>query len=330
MEAFARYRYSGRVPFFLGNMPAVSLVDAPERLLALLLYYGRDMATDAPDEPALRALLVDTDPSRYWPSLLHQLWELVSQRPLPADLAVPRALSDDEEKQVTQALRRRDRNANLLDLNGPPLLGGCVVTVASFKLLLPTEWLNDEIVNAYMLLLHQRHARHEGVLPRVCFFNSFFYTRLMQGTDYRYDAVRTWTRRLNLFGFDMFIVPVNAGASHWFCAVVNLRDRRIECFDSFNADHTDVMGALRRYVMDEIADKPEHRPPPVAVDTWPLVTMPVPAQENGNDCGVFCCQIVSCIARDHALTFTQADMRLFRRSMALELLNARLRTGYFH
>ena len=56
------------------------------------------------------------------------------------------------------------------------------------------NWLNDEVINAYMELLKQRNVRflEKGEQERMHFFNTFFYARLTSG-GYNYNSVRRWT-----------------------------------------------------------------------------------------------------------------------------------------
>ena len=57
-------------------------------------------------------------------------------------------------------------------------------------------------------------------LPKVKqLVNSFFYTKLMQGTQaqggYCYGNVKTWTRKFKLFEFDKLLVPISKNNNHW-------------------------------------------------------------------------------------------------------------------
>lgn len=53
-----------------------------------------------------------------------------------------------------------------------------------------------------------------------------------------------------------------------------------------------------------------------------------PQQRNGNDCGVFVCQVAWCVAQGIAVSFTQADVTLLRHVVTLELLSKRLLRRY--
>lgn len=48
-------------------------------------------------------------------------------------------------------------------------------------------------------------------------------------TDERYDR-----SQLDIFKKDLILVPINQGNSHWSCAVINFRCKRIEAYDSMD------------------------------------------------------------------------------------------------
>ncbi|KPI84521.1 putative SUMO1/Ulp2 [Leptomonas seymouri] len=53
-----------------------------------------------------------------------------------------------------------------------------------------------------------------------------------------------------------------------------------------------------------------------------------PQQRNGNDCGVFVCQVAWCVAHGVAVSFTQTDVTLLRQVIMLELLSKKLLRRY--
>jgi hypothetical protein len=46
---------------------------------------------------------------------------------------------------------------------------------------------------------------------------------------------------------DKIIVPLNFGNAHWACGCINIRDRRVEYWDSLGGGRTGVVDALLRY-----------------------------------------------------------------------------------
>ena len=209
----------------------------------------------------------------------------------------------------------------------------------------PAAWLNDEVINLYLKLVLAR-AQRDGTsvrLPtaplRAHVFQTFFLNKLL-GRGYDYSAVRRWTKNVDLFALDAVIVPVNERQTHWVLAVINMRSKRFEFFDSLGGTGDDVLEHLRcararaagrrthRASARRVARRAARRAPAVcrryvrdehmakkgsAIDLsgWEAVSWSsaqIPMQNNGSDCGVFMCQFASTVVRNVAINFTCADM----------------------
>merc|ERR1719352_1914517 len=48
--------------------------------------------------------------------------------------------------------------------------------------------------------------------------------------------------------------------------------------------------------------------------------MDTPLQQNGSDCGVFCCKVGDYLSRDIQIDFSQEDVKYFRKRMIFEIL----------
>lgn len=102
------------------------------------------------------------------------------------------------------------------------------------------EFLNDSLIDFYMIYLFDRHQ-----VPRdkVFFFNTYFYTQLTKNTGrayVNYKAVERWTSKVDIFSYDYVVVPINE-ATHWFLAIIcnvgNIDRKPVEeDFDSTTAD----------------------------------------------------------------------------------------------
>ncbi|KAL1443897.1 hypothetical protein MTO96_030143 [Rhipicephalus appendiculatus] len=155
------------------------------------------------------------------------------------------------------------------------------------------QWLNDEVINFYMNLIAARSAERKG-LPRLYAFSTFFVPKLIRSG---YEGVSRWTRNVDIFAFDVLLVPLHFTA-HWCLVVVDFRERRIAYYDSLGPPFK-TPGCLT--LMQRVAD--------------------VPLQENNNDCGVFVCQYAECLSRDAPISFGQEDIPFFRRRVAYEILH---------
>jgi sentrin-specific protease 1 len=101
---------------------------------------------------------------------------------------------------------------------------GADITVNDIRKLKPMVWLNDEVVNNYVMLLKQRAAEFvnaevedgddDFTHPKCYFQSSFFYNKLSEeNTGYNYANVARWTRRgagkVDVFAMDMVFFPIN-------------------------------------------------------------------------------------------------------------------------
>jgi sentrin-specific protease 1 len=190
----------------------------------------------------------------------------------------------------------------------------------------PGQWLNDEVINFYLGMCGTRGENATpGTVPRVYYHTTLFYTKLMQRNQYSYAGVKRWTRKVDLFAMDKVIIPIHLGV-HWTCAVINLRDKQFEYYDSMNgsARGKQILKDLQRYIQDESMDKKG-----VTLDTssWSFVipdSYDLPQQENSHDCGVFTCKFANFVGQDLDITFSQEHMPYFRNRMALEIANKRV------
>ncbi|MCJ1310533.1 hypothetical protein MMC25_004197 [Agyrium rufum] len=86
------------------------------------------------------------------------------------------------------------------------------------------EFLNDNLIGFYMRYLEEQLEKHDpSVAKTIYWFNTYFYASLTQNTKGKsrinYDAVRKWTRNINIFDFDYLVIPINE-AAHWYVAII--------------------------------------------------------------------------------------------------------------
>ena len=217
-------------------------------------------------------------------------------------------------------------------------ISGCTVHGSDLQTLKPNTWLNDEIVNSYLELLFRRNelalkdAETNGTKPppRVRFMSSFFYARLFANNPaqgcyvYDYTRVRRWTKKFDVFGLDMLVIPINQHNMHWTLGVVNLRDKRVEHYDSFGGSQSgQILDNLLKWVADERENK---KGDSLDIESWEKVPMTgkMPQQNNCDDCGVFVCKFADFITRGAEVTFEARHMRYFRARIAHEIMMQRV------
>ncbi|KAM6226150.1 LOW QUALITY PROTEIN: sentrin-specific protease 1 [Porphyrio hochstetteri] len=180
------------------------------------------------------------------------------------------------------------------------------------------NWLNDEIINFYMNLLMER-SKEKG-LPAVHAFNTFFFTKLKTAG---YQAVKRWTKKVDIFSVDLLLVPIHLGV-HWCLAVVDFRKKTITYYDSMGGLNSEACRILLQYLKQESLDKKRKE---FDTNGWALLSkksQEIPQQMNGSDCGMFACKYADCITKDKPINFTQQHMPYFRKRMAWEILHRKL------
>lgn len=86
------------------------------------------------------------------------------------------------------------------------------------------EFLNDNLINFHLRFLEDDLQRRQpDIARRVYWFNTYFYTTLVSGSrsgkGINYDAVKKWTRNIDVFNFDYIIVPIVENL-HWYVAII--------------------------------------------------------------------------------------------------------------
>ena len=183
------------------------------------------------------------------------------------------------------------------------------------------NWLNDEVINFYMEMLRSRSEQNEH-LPKVYAMNTFFLVKLLRES---HQGVKRWTRKVDIFSYDIIPIPVHVGGVHWCMSVIHLREKTIKYYDSMGHPNDIVLKALERYLHDESMDK---RKKPFDTSDFSIECVrDCPKQQNGSDCGVFSCQFAEFITRDSNVSFTQQHMQYFRRKMVYEIATGQLILG---
>ena len=90
------------------------------------------------------------------------------------------------------------------------------------------QFLNDNLIGFYLRYLEcHLEQRRPDIAKKVYWFNTYFFASLTQTArgkrGVNYEAVRKWTRTIDIFTYDYAVVPINESA-HWYVAIIcNLR-----------------------------------------------------------------------------------------------------------
>jgi Ulp1 family protease len=129
-----------------------------------------------------------------------------------------RDLTQEEEAFVSKAMYGRGRDDEIMHT-----LGVDSVQRGSMHRLQPGEWLNDEVIHYFLIMLAQRDeelCRRDPGRKRSHFFKSFFMTKLLNEghTDpdkdgvYEYRNVKRWSKKVpgkDIFALDKIVFPIN-------------------------------------------------------------------------------------------------------------------------
>lgn len=182
------------------------------------------------------------------------------------------------------------------------------------------NWLNDEIINFYMSLICERSKQETAKsYLKTHAFTTFFYPKLIKDG---YASLKRWTRKIDIFSYDLLIVPVHLGL-HWTLAVIDFTNKEIRYYDSMNGNNGECLKSLKNYLLEEHKDK---KGSPIDLSDWNCLHIKnLPQQMNGSDCGMFACKYAEYTSRGKTVfNFNQSHMPYFRRRMIWEILNTKL------
>eukprot|EP01133_Synstelium_polycarpum_P006709 gene6709-7802_t len=214
-----------------------------------------------------------------------------------------RALTTEENECADLLLRRGNDTEVISEIDLLKL------TRYDIRTLIHGKWLNDEVINFYMEVLKKRQADNPQTFPKCHFFNTFFYQLLCNNNGtYSYQRVKRWTAKVDIFTYDKVLIPVHMG-NHWCLSVINIKEKKLEYFDSLSGDNYVCLQKLRKYLEDEMTDK--SKPGALNLTEFKdVMHKDIPHQSNGYDCGVFLCKYADFTSRGSPLNFTQKDITL--------------------
>ncbi|XP_028923987.1 sentrin-specific protease 2 [Ornithorhynchus anatinus] len=274
---------------------------------------GQPAESDLSEEVSVR-LCLDSGSSSLWrrPSVVEMKDQICPGPEKGKSTEELPKLTVDMEKDISRALGHGPKDE---------------VLSSAFKLRITREdiqtlknhhWLNDEVINFYMNLLMERNKK-QG-FPVLFAFSTFFYPKFTSGG---YQAVKRWTKAVDLFEQELILVPIHLRV-HWSLVVIDLRKKTIRYLDSMGQKGHRVCETLFQYLQEESKTKRN-----IALDPseWTLYSMKsheIPQQLNGSDCGMFVCKYADYLSRDKPITFSQLQMPHFRKRMVWEILYQQL------
>jgi Ulp1 family protease len=204
------------------------------------------------------------------------------------------------------------------------------IQLQSLQTLHLQTWINDEVINFYLLLLNQRdefiawkHGR-----PRSHCFSSFFMTSFLSDTDtYQFHLVQRWANHVpgkNIFTLELLVFPINISNNHWTCVIAYMQTKQLHYHDSSAGSGDLYLNAVMQYIKYQYPINHNGHPFPED-ELWhlqPADSSTTPQQIGNTDCGAFLCAIVECFLRYETPHFTHAQLQGIRQHLALSILEA--------
>ncbi|ROT43093.1 cysteine proteinase [Sodiomyces alkalinus F11] len=116
------------------------------------------------------------------------------------------------------------------------------------------ELLNDNLIVFYLRYLQTKlEKENKGLADRIYFMNPWFYQKLThgKGRNINYDAVKSWTAKVDLLSHDYIVVPINEHM-HWYLAII--------CHPSKLVPSEEAQEAPTKDAMQESKKQPEGDP----------------------------------------------------------------------
>jgi len=250
--------------------------------------------------------------------------ELLKKTDLNVDTSSEESSEDESEDEEIRELSDYEMNiyqTSIKGYSGRSLVEkfNYTITVKDITTLKGLNWLNDEVINFYFELIRERSNNNPG-LPNIHIMNTYFFTKYLKNG---YKAVRRWTKKVDIFDKQFMFIPCHMNQVHWTLCVVNFYQKEVVYYDSMGAKKQNVVDNIKKYLQEEHMDKKKSK---IDLSDWKTTCMGCksPQQHNGSDCGVFTCTTAEFISRNCSLNFCQAEMPLLRKTMVVEIVQAKL------
>lgn len=317
----------------------------PSRNWLVSLNYYDDVDSQVPQDPNLTVNLdflnQTSKPKSEYDATISN-WYLPS-KPIPKDLSlidtiigtlsVTNFFKNERDKIINKISKERQLSASKIsDLNSEQLnvvkkywssnaVNNTIVSqysidisVRDLQTLYYGRWLNDNVMDFYFNLITDKTDSCFG-------WTTHFFTTLQQRG---YQGVARWSKRkkVNVNTTNLILIPINIMSTHWALAVVDNEYKTITYYDSLSSNgNLSALLLIKDYMIQE--GKKNNSP----IDYEEFEIQPnfkTPQQQNGSDCGVFTCICAKYIATSKPLTYSQNDMKIFRRRMSYEIINKNL------
>ena len=199
------------------------------------------------------------------------------------------------------------------------------LTVNSWRTLENNNWLNDEVINTYLILMKKQlyHNYDLVVVP------SLVYGFLTGSVD-KSSSVQRWIMKNEpkiLKSLEIY-VPIHSNYNHWCLVVINFEKQEIILFDSLNHSSsttttTTIFSNVQKLLMLSATTVIEQQ----QIKSLKLISrVDIPQQLNTNDCGVFTLEYARRMMTGHSITFPNNNNYILkiRKRIMVELIIGKL------
>jgi Ulp1 family protease len=237
-------------------------------------------------------------------------------------LPPPDTVAEDDgfEKLIQYCQRNRDAAVITWD--------NCVLQGKSFESLQDKEWLCDEIISGYYMLLQEKG------LKKKYFFHTMFAAQLVENGQYTYENAQKYfgtkrrSHKPNIFMYDHLFFPINKGNSHWILINYDREEELINVYDPWPRGKSPVwVDRITQYLSDEYKRLYNNNDYAVAFKDklrGSAVYPSCPKQTNGWDCGVYVCLFGYYLAMEKEMDFSPEYVTKYRRTIAKCLMTKKL------
>ena len=234
------------------------------------------------------------------------------------DVLFPSKISVDSKREMMNMVKIHDSRYSCMkvtDIRSPSRRQEHVQKELSIyrknleRLMLPNEYIDDEIIDGYMALLDKRQIEYSDEIEDKCLFITTLwvpkYFNLTAPNEepklenIMFENVADWYDHLgDIFEYNKLFFPINIKNNHWALVVVYVGERIVQYYDSKLNDGDLYVNAVMRYLEFKWAQKDRNNN--LSFDNFPWQTIPntldVPNQGRTNHCGMFMCLIADRIA----------------------------------
>lgn len=181
------------------------------------------------------------------------------------------------------------------------------------------KWLNDETINAFLLILRNSNTAWGDVL----LLSSLYFRKFAdEGHSGVSNWLKKWLKKNKCPKYTRVVAPVSVGENHWIALAVDFGGRTVRSMDSLGGDGSAQREIMLKWVEHEWNSNSRWEGEFVEKD-WDSQAAESPTQTNVHDCGVFACMNIRCWVDGERPMFCQ-DMRRMRREMACSIAHGRL------